>query len=266
MYAIAAQHFDEALRVAGAAGDAQIQNLARIGLGRALLNRGQNTQAIQTLTAVPSTFTAWLNYVPDASLSGWQMYNFLDWWAGDKAGELDLAYETTFALQDRRIPRRTALETMSDGRRQGFRPMQTSSYSGWKVDGPGELFDEATGVRIASYLEARYMIAEASLAGGTGGLANAAIVTFINERRAVGGQTNYTGGSTTAELRSELLEQRKRDFYLAGYRVGDLRRYKRLYQTDLWPKGVMPGLTRPYGGDECWPMDSNELNGNPNAR
>jgi hypothetical protein len=45
-----------------------------------------------------------------------------------------------------------------------------------------------------------------------------------------------------------------------------LRRYKKLYQLDFWPKGVMPGLARTYGADECWPMDSNELNGNPNAR
>ncbi|MGH7472295.1 MAG: hypothetical protein ACRENP_30455 [Longimicrobiales bacterium] len=67
-------------------------------------------------------------------------------------------------------------------------------------------------------------------------------------------------------LRTELLEQRKRDFYLPGYRVGDLRRYKKLYQIDGWPRGTMPGLARAYGGDECWPMDSNGLNGNPNAR
>jgi hypothetical protein len=128
------------------------------------------------------------------------------------------------------------------------------------------MFDEATAVRFASGLEARYMVGEASLAGGSGGMAPAAIVTFINERRAAGGLSNYSGGTGTTELRTELLEQRKRDFYLAGYRVGDLRRYKRLYQLDLWPKGTMPGLARSYGSDECWPMDSNELNGNPNAR
>ncbi|MGH7460290.1 MAG: hypothetical protein ACREMA_04590, partial [Longimicrobiales bacterium] len=191
MYGVAARHLDEALRVSTAAGDGETANLARVGLARAHLNRGQHAQAIQTATAVPANFVAWLKYVPDASLSGWQMYNFLDWWAGDKAGELDLAYETTFALQDRRIPRRTTLETMSDGRRQGFRPLQTSSYSGWRSDAAGELFDEATAVRFASGLEARFMIAEASLAGGTGGLTPTAIVTFINERRAVGGQPNY---------------------------------------------------------------------------
>lgn len=266
MYAIAATHLDEAVRVAVAAGDAAIANLARVGLARANLNLGRHAAAIQAANAVPATFVSWLNYTPDASLGGWQMYNFLDWWAGDKAGELDLAYESTFAVSDRRIPRRTSLETLSDGQRRGYRPLQTSSYSGWTADGAGEMFDEATSVRIASGLEARYMIAEASLAGGTGGMTTTAIVAFINERRTVGGQTAYAGGTSTAELRGELLEQRKRDLLLAGYRVGDLRRYKKLYNLDFWPKGVMPGLARPYGTDECWPMDSNELNGNPNAR
>jgi hypothetical protein len=81
-----------------------------------------------------------------------------------------------------------------------------------------------------------------------------------------GGHTPYAGTTGTADLRAELFEQRKRDFLLAGFRVGDLRRYKRQHNLDFWPKGVMPGLARPYGSDECWPMDSNELNGNPNAR
>jgi hypothetical protein len=76
----------------------------------------------------------------------------------------------------------------------------------------------------------------------------------------------HSGGTGTTELRAELVEQRKRDFYLAGYRAGDLRRYKKLYQLDSWPHGTMPGLTRAYGVDECWPMDSDELNGNPNVR
>jgi hypothetical protein len=266
MYIIALAHFAEAISIATAAGDVAITNLARVGAARANLNLGRHSAAIQSATAVPSDFTSWLNYTPDASLGGWQMYNFLDWWAGDKAGELDLAYDANIALVDRRVPRRPTLETLSDGQRRGYRPLQTSSYSGWRVDGTGEMFDEATGVRIASGLEARYMIAEATLAGGTGGMSTTAIVALIDERRAVGGMPGYTGATTTPELRAELLEQRKRDLLLAGFRVGDLRRYRRLYNLNYWPTGLMPGLARPYGSDECWPMDSNELNGNPNAR
>jgi hypothetical protein len=265
MYTEAAARFQEAITIATAAGTTDVANLARVGLARANLNLGKWAEATQAASAVPANFEAWLKYVPDGSLGEWQMYNFLDWWAGDKAGELDLAYEPATQLLDRRIPHRSTLETMSDGRRPGLRPLQTSSYSGWTRDGAGQLFDEPTAVRFASGLEARYMIAEASLTGGSG-MTPAQIVTFVDERRAIGGQATYNGGTATATLRAELLDQRRRDFYLAGYRVGDLRRYKARYNLDLWPKGVMPGLPQQYGNDECWPMDVNELNGNPNAR
>jgi hypothetical protein len=264
MYQQAATRFEEAVTIAGAAGASDVANIARVGLARARLNLGLHAQAVQAASPVPASFVAWLRYVPEGSLGEWQMYNFLAWWAGNKAGELDLAYQPGFGVTDRRIPYRTTLEALSDARRQGFRPYQTSSYSGWTPGGQS-IYDDPVSVRFASGLEARYIIAEAALAGG-GGMTPDQIVTFVNERRTLGGLTSYTGGTATATLRAELIEQRKRDFYLAGYRVGDLRRYKRLYSTDLWPKGVMPGLPQQYGNDECWPMDINELNGNPNAR
>src|SRR5687767_9375401 len=65
MYALAAVRFDEAIRVAVAAGDAATANLARVGLARANLNLGRHAAAIQVATQVPASFTAWLNYVPD---------------------------------------------------------------------------------------------------------------------------------------------------------------------------------------------------------
>lgn len=269
MYTAAASRFNEAIQIATAAGASEIVNLAKVGLGRAQLNLGKNTEAIAALTSVPTAFETWLKYTASASLSDWQIYNFYAWWAGAKAGELDLAYQSGFATQDKRIPFVTTLASMSDGRRQGYRPLQTASFSGWSATATTvPQFDEIAAVRFSSGLEAQYMIAEASLAGGTGGMSTAQIVAFINQRRTVGGQTAYSGAQTTSALQTELFDQRKRDFYLAGYRVGDLRRYKARYGAsfDFWPKGVMPGLTSTYGSDECWPMDINELNGNPNAR
>jgi len=66
----------------------------------------------------------------------------------------------------------------------------------------------------------------------------------------------------------ELLEQRKWDFFLAGFRMPDLIRYKKLYSKDLWPKGKMSGFTasytQNYGSAECWPIGATEKNGNPN--
>jgi hypothetical protein len=269
MYQGAITRFTEAITIANAAGAPDIANLAKVGLARAQLNLGKNAEAIAAATGVPTDFNAWLKYTSAASLSDWQIYDFYAWWAGAKAGELDLAYPSGFSMSDRRIPYVTALASLSDGRRQGYRPLQTESFSGYDATGSAPIqFDEVAGVRFASGLEAQYMIAEASLGGGTAGWTTTQIVTFIGQARTRGGQSPYAGATTTDALRQELIDQRKRDFYLAGYRVGDLRRYKKLYGSgyDFWPKGLMPGLTETYGTDECWPMDINELNGNPNAR
>jgi hypothetical protein len=114
------------------------------------------------------------------------------------------------------------------------------------------------GMRIASGLEARYVIAEAN-----GPVAST--LTFVNERRAVGLQppVNLTGDALMAELR----DQRARDFYLDGRRLGDLRRYKKYYNVDLFPKGPYPGTTTGQIYNEtitCWPLPTNEINANPN--
>jgi hypothetical protein len=115
-------------------------------------------------------------------------------------------------------------------------------------------------IRFASGLEARYMVAEA------GGMSPAELRAFINERRAVGGLQPFAGSD--AQLTDELLEQRKWDFFLAGFRMPDLIRYKKLYSKDLWPKGKMSGVTasytQNYGSAECWPIGATEKNGNPN--
>jgi hypothetical protein len=67
---------------------------------------------------------------------------------------------------------------------------------------------------------------------------------------------------------AELRDQRSRDFYLDGHRLGDLRRYKEYYGVDLFPKGPYPGSTSGQVYNEtvtCWPLPTNEINGNPNV-
>ena len=86
-------------------------------------------------------------------------------------------------------------------------------------------------VRVASGLEAQYIVAEAQ--GPT-----AATLAFVNARRAAGLQAPVTlaGDALMAELR----DQRSRDFYLDNHRLGDLRRYQVLPGRSL-PEGPVPG-------------------------
>ena len=78
---------------------------------------------------------------------------------------------------------------------------------------------------------------------------NAAMLTFVNARRAVAGKppVNLSGAALQAEFRT----QRALDFYLTGQRLGDLRRYKEA-GTDLFPTGKFPVGAESYGSMHCF--------------
>jgi hypothetical protein len=260
VYQMAADRFQKAIDIASAAGTktgaAEMLNLARVGLARAALAVNDKSKAIATALLVPASFVASVHYVSDSG--DWQVYNFMQWFAGYRyVGELDLALDPAqFAgATDPRMPFDNTLRRLGNGTRDGYLAYQTPSYSEW---GPTTkvMFGETTAIRFASGLEAQYIIAEA------GGMSAANLRTFINDRRAVGQQGVF--GGTDAELFGELLNQRYRDFFLDGHRIGDLRRYKKYYQLDFWPHGTMPGLTTQYGTQECWPIAQSEISSNPN--
>jgi starch-binding outer membrane protein, SusD/RagB family len=261
LYGMAKDRFEKAVTIAAASpadGSADILSLARVGLARVYLDLGDKANAIQNATGVPSNFAAWVRYTADGS--DWQIYNFLQWFAGYRyTGELDLALDPTQFqnTNDTRVPFDPTLRRLADGLRDGLLPYETASYSEW-APGAKVQFKDNTSVRFASGLEARYIIAEA------GGLSTSALRAFIDERRVVGAQAAFAGGD--GALFAELLHQRAMDFFLDGHRMGDLRRYKLAYQLDYWPKGVMPGLTQSYGTQECWPIAQSELQSNPNLR
>jgi hypothetical protein len=259
---MAIERLDRALAIStgGAAaktGAATVANMARVGLARAWLDRGDQAQAIQHAQEVDPDFELFVHYQSDPS--DWQVYNFYQWFAGYRyAGEMDLALEAKHfrGAVDARIPVDTsATRRLANGLRDGYLPYQSSSFSGWTPHG-ANLFGEATSIRFSSGLEARYIIAEA------GGLNATDLRAFVNERRAAGGLGDFGGADNL--LADEVLEQRARDFFLDGHRMGDLRRYERLYSKNFWPTGTMPGLTTSYGTQTCWPVGQSELNSNPN--
>jgi hypothetical protein len=56
-----------------------------------------------------------------------------------------------------------------------------------------------------------------------------------------------------------LREQRAREFFIDGHRLGDLRRYEAHHSVDLWPSGSMYGTTTTFGEQKCWPTPVSEL-------
>jgi hypothetical protein len=265
MFADAIGYFDDAIGTAEAAkayqlgltppGNAtataadSVRWLALVGAARAALNRNDKAQAIAYASQVPANFEFYSYYSANSSAQHHRTYNRLT--LGNNATLVGTPFEAMAG--DPRVPR-----TTTAGARLGT-PLSPPSYSTYTGTLPGGAFAADMSMRIASGLEARYIIAEAE--GPT-----PATLTFVNARRAAGGQlpVALAGDALMAELR----DQRARDFYLDNHRLGDLRRYLEFQGVDLFPKGAYPGTTTGQVYDEsvyCWPLPTNELNGNPNV-
>ncbi|HVF41226.1 MAG TPA: RagB/SusD family nutrient uptake outer membrane protein, partial [Gemmatimonadaceae bacterium] len=133
-------------------------------------------------------------------------------------------------------------------------PPSFSTYNGTKV---GADFTYGTSIRISSLLEAKYIIAEAE--GAT-----AANIAFVESRRLAFPSTTAATPTTAANFLANLIDQRRRDFYLDGHRMGDLRRYLKFYGLNFYPTGAYLGsTTTTYGDTMCWPINTPELTNNP---
>lgn len=256
--------FDEAITIANAARQRalaatppnnavaaaadSVKNFALVGAARAALDKNDKAAAIGYANQVPAAFVFWAYYSDNSAGERNRTHNRLT--LGSNAWLLFTPFEAM--VDDPRIPRIGGTTT-----RAGT-PLSPPSYSTFNNSTDGAPFLPNVSVRVASGLEAQYIIAEAE--GPT-----ASTLAFVNTRRAAGLQTpvNLTGDDLMAELR----DQRSRDFYLDNHRLGDLRRYKQYYGVDLFPKGPYPGSTSGQIYNEtvtCWPLPVNEINDNPN--
>jgi hypothetical protein len=126
-----------------------------------------------------------------------------------------------------------------------------------------------TDILLADYVEAQHHYYEALAMQDIVGN-QAAILAFVNARRAVGNQPAVSGLSGDA-LRRELREQRSRDLFMGGFRLGDLRRWTRFdpgkgpfANGSYFPTGMHPNPSwGEYGAWTCYPIPRQEYEGNP---
>jgi len=130
------------------------------------------------------------------------------------------------------------------------------------------LTDFDTDVLLADYVEARHHYHEAlAMQGGN----EAAVLAFVNARRAVGNQAPValTGQALITELRN----QRARDLFMGGFRLPDLRRWTRFdagngpfANGSYFPTGQHPNFPvwSDYEEWTCYPIPLSEYEGNAN--
>ena len=232
--------FGEAIALAGNGGSnaTAVLNLARVGRARTNLNLGDFTALRQDAESVPA----------------------------------DFIYNATFAAQPQRR-NNTLVERNEDSNgtsltmHPSFLDLEVDGVPDprvpWDIDG-GTFLNQnypiyrqlkyatnASPMPIASGREAQLMVAEAM--GGS------AAVTIINNLRATVGELDFVAddhpglppvaaGLSEAEIQATIQEERRRELWLQGHRIGDKLRY-----DESWETGNDPFL-RSYGTLTCIPL------------
>lgn len=232
------QHFDRAvarfqsaISAGGVAAD--VANAARVGLGRALLDKGDYSGAAAAVSGVPDTFVKWLRHSSNTSAQYNGVYDVNvqqgRWSLGDGEGVNGLDFRTS---GDPRITSSLCAGCAFDKSAQvpGTPALtdnwQLANYQTWDDD-----------VRLATGIEARLIEAEALLATDPGGWlaalnslrANWANLASILAGDDAGVLAPLTDPGTAAARVD--LHFRERAFWLfsTGQRLSDMRRLVRQY-------------------------------------
>jgi hypothetical protein len=227
---------------------------AQVAIARAHLQVGRKAQAAAAAAAVPAGFSFSILHIDNSSQRalGNQMWSF-----SESRISLVVSPEyrtiatgttqtgsmiTGSGVADTRVTFTDAGRLAQDGVLRFYRQ---SKFPGW-----------ASNVRFASKLEADYIAEEANENTGT-------MLTFINARRAAGGQPAYAGATDLTSLMAELLVQKSIDFWLEGHDMRDFRRHPTIYPFVL-PTGnnYYKSSLGPVGTDTCWPVPRTELERN----
>jgi hypothetical protein len=274
LYQFAVDRFTAGLPIASAAGRTDLVDLMNVGLSRAYLNLDDAANAMAAADLVTDGFMHWVEY----NDSDDRTYNVLE--ERISGGNHALGVHPTFVaggpanfgtqdldaeLTDPRVQHEPSWSTGHNALTRLYKPksgLMFSNYNGETFADGGEpaIYERGTDIAMASYLEAMHNYYEAAGPSGNGPLGTT--LDFVNARRAAGDQAAVALADQA--LMDELRFQRGKDLYMAGYRLGDLRRWLRA-GDDLFPSGQHPNAQwGDYGDATCYPLPKEEYEGNPN--
>ncbi len=242
LFADAKTRFDTAIAAATRAGDTPTLNLALLGRARAELNLGNSADAATDAAQIPPGFEVDIDH--DATATRRQNLVFIQTIQSQFAS-VDTSIQNRYAADhDPRIAVTSTGELGSDG----FTVVWFANKDA----------DPTSPQALAKYSEAQLIIAEND--ANTGDLNGAK--TIINTLRTAAGQPVFSPGSLTLPVViAEIVEQRRREFFLEGHRMGDIRRLG----LPLSPATGAPYVSGGnYGDQSCFPLPNVERINNPN--
>lgn len=255
LFTKAIEHFDSALAYPA---NATVQNLARVGKGRALLDLGKFAEAAQAVAAVPTTFAYNTTHTLTAGIQNNGIFVFIN--LNERFTVVDKDGGNGLDFRSANDPRVTW--DRSPANDVGF-DNSTPQYD------QGRYASETASIGQATGVEARLIEAEAKLKGGDvqgwlDGLnalrANVALYPTVLPSYFTRVQGSIPlpalADPGTDDARVDLMF-RERAFwmYLSGHRLGDLRRLVRQYARAA--DAVFPG-----GGGQPYIINGNNKAGN----
>jgi hypothetical protein len=232
--------FTRAIDAATAAGDDEIRHLALLGRARARLDLGNTDGAAADATQIPPGFVVNATYSNAKPSRQNVVYNFL-------YQLLAATVEAPFrdvTFEDVPDPRVTVVDLDTRGSDNVTPIFVPAKYSAFESPIP-----------VARWEEAQLILAEADLAGAVG---------IINTLHANAGLPPY-GGGTPSEVLAQIIEERRRELFLEGHRLGDIIRYGlALSPAPGTPFPVGAAFSGVYGTQVCFPLPDAERLNNPN--
>lgn len=245
LFAQAKIRFDSAIVAATAASDAATLNLATLGRARTFLDLKDPSDAEKDAVKIPAGFV--LNMTVDGVNP--RRENFVFYQINQSAFSTVEPSMRGLTIGGAPDPRVAVTNT--------GKPGTTAGTQIWTADKYPAL---TTPIPVARYAEAQLIVADARLAAND--LAGAAAA--INAARAThpGLPTYSATGQSADSVKAQLIEERRRELFLEGHRLGDLRRYGLAFSPASG--AAYPGGGGTYGTQTCFPLPDVERINNPN--
>ncbi len=241
LLAEAETRFTRAIDAATTVGDEQTLNLALLGRARARLGLGNLPGAAEDAALIPEGFLVEATYSGTRTRRENRVFTFVSLFLN---GTVDVPFrDLTFdGVPD---PRVTVIDAETVGADNVTPIFLPAKYPGF--DSP---------IPVARWEEAQLILAEAAVAAGD----VAGAVGIINTLHANAGLPPYAGG-TPDEVMSQIIEERRRELFLEGHRLGDIIRYG----LPLFPAPGTPFYVGgEFGTQVCFPLPAVERDNNPN--
>lgn len=242
----ARMRFDSAIVYANLASpvDATTRNFAALGRARTQLNLGNYAEAAADAATIPAGFSvATTNDAINARRQNSVFYHINN----SSFSTVDPSFRnlTIGGVPDPRV-------AVTDANRNGTAPGSRI----WTSNKHAAL---NTPMVIAKYAEAQLIIAETSARANNLTAAETAINAARNTRA---GMPQYSAaGQTQTDVLNQIIEERRREFFLEGHRLQDYRRFG----LALTPApGALDPANQPYGDQVCFQLPDVERVNNPN--